>query len=351
MIPERALAALFFTLGAHGAATGDFGVLDLGDLARRTQKAQRTIRRLKGDILAKGPPHVAYDLKGEGYACYHMHRPLLATPEGLDIEIVANIDKEFSTGSSAASIDISTSTARVDTSSSGLRIEDSTTIGAEASVTVGFAGSGATVSISGSQTGSNEQNSETGQQNELREDVSMTFECPAQTTCSIQTWTYVAKLTGTCPQVPTVDPVCFDRLVQGVGSSDEFPAHEALKNFMQANLTLPSVNEQVPAWAKIGAEYYNMTKKNNSPAGKVLPSKLIGNNWWASEKEYTITWTENKPCDLATPLYQDNKTPKRSQVIVEYPDKLFDKRMVKRDEEQTPEELGLKVIILREFLD
>lgn len=312
----RPLAAVVLALGARGADVGDFGMLRIEGSLRETDVAQGTVELLKQDMLAKGMPRVTFDLASEGYACYHMHRPLLAAKGGLDIEIQATPQKEFVAGSSAASVRFSTTHLTLNTSLRW-RMDNTTTIGSEASVSVDFAGAAASVSMSGSHAGSRERKGDASLQTRVREDASMTIECPARTLCSFQAWTFVARLAGSCPEVPAVDPACFDRLARHVGDGGVFPARDALRRFMGANLTLPSVHGQVPAWDDLGMPYYSMARRDGSPAGKVLPAELRGGHWWPSDDDYAVRWAEEMPCNLAVPLYQPDGTPKRLLVLVE----------------------------------
>ncbi|PHH66666.1 hypothetical protein CDD81_6503 [Ophiocordyceps australis] len=330
-------------------AQGDLGLLDLGELVRNTPKARAVINRLKGNILSKGQPHILYGVRdADSEGCYYMYQPLRSTPEGLDIQIVVNTDRdEISTGSKAATIDTTTSTAKIDTSSTGWRLEDTTNIGADTTVSAGAFGFGASLTISASKMDSSEKSGDQGHTMEFRQDESQTFECPAKTTCTIQTWTFVATLKGTCPEIPTFNSGCFDERLNKFPPTDDDPLQvDELKKFLDGNLTLPSINGQWPIWSRFPQDYYTMTNKDGSPAGKVLPEKKENNLWWPSDK-FKVDYRFNPKCEVSSPLYDKSGKPKRGQYLIEYPDEMF----VKRDEQNGAPKNLIKITVISENLD
>ncbi|PHH62388.1 hypothetical protein CDD81_7184 [Ophiocordyceps australis] len=212
-----------------------------------------------------------------------------------------------------------------------------------------------------------EKSGETEIQQEHQIEVSKSFECSSYTICSVQTWTYVAKIQGTCPRVPMVDPQCIKeealKQICALGIYNEAcpppppieldfwesieyltysrrkrkrampdqdqdmmllyqsPLYKILEknSWLQKNISLPSINEQWPSWTRIQQEYYNITKMDGSPAGQVLPEILSGDIWRASEDKYKIVYKSIDRCDFSTPLYLSKGKPKRTQVIIERP--------------------------------
>ncbi|KJZ68751.1 hypothetical protein HIM_11860 [Hirsutella minnesotensis 3608] len=375
MIPKPALVSLFFAIGAYGAPL-DSG-LNFEPVIRETLEAQHVIKQMTSLVQHNldPPPRVdrkrqawtgRKDIEDDDSGCFYQRQQLIAAADGIDIGIIAHEDFHIISGSSATPIDITTSEASVDTTSSGWRIEGTETMGGEASASFGFGGFGASLSLSYSHSQTRDKSDEASKQLELRRDVSITRECPRNTACSVQTWTYVVKLTGTCPVVPIGDPVCWEKWTKDGNDpnnfrfADPFSPFKPLnllkeKKVLSGNLSLPSINEQDDAWTGFGRDFYTMSKKDGSPAGKVLPSKFVDGVWWASEDEYKIEYKDNKACDMSFPLLKSGQGPdgklqlRRTQVMIEKPIQRRD--LVSRADDGEPKENGIKVTILSNDID
>ncbi|KAK2600003.1 hypothetical protein QQS21_005237 [Conoideocrella luteorostrata] len=306
-------------------ALGAFGDLDTRNVPfvkpdfYKTPAARSTIRRLTKYIKAQPPSHMDSHLQD----CYYLRSSVLADPDGINIDIIAHEDREVTSGSRAATIDITKSTAKIDKLSSGWRVEGSTNFGVGSVMVLGFSGNGASMAISMDNTKYGAEEGSTSRQTEVQEDVSYKFVCPPHTTCSVQTWTYVAKLKGTCPVTPIFDPVCNDASPNFVRKGYNQYEYDILRDggYLRRNISFPAAHGRLndPLTLK---SHYNITLRQNGEAVyRTLPAKIANGVWWHDESQYKVDYKMAGACQVSAPLFLEGGKPKRTQVIVERPNK------------------------------
>ena len=320
MVLQQALFSLAIGLGAINAISAKYELIDSGRLALDSPQAKANIKYLTDYIKNQPPPRVDTRMF-PGFIsapCYYIRRPFNTTVDGIKIDILATEDlPDTITASGEATVDITTSTAKVDSSSASWRIESSRADRFQTSASVNIAGFGGSVVFEQNRGSLDENGASTGWQQEYREEVCKTYQCPPYTICSVQTWTYIAKMTGICPLVPIVDPVCF---VERSGiDATAYPAYKVFrkKGFLHGNFSLPSIHMQPRPWKDLGYSLYKISKKNGKRVGKVLPSLFNDGVWWPSKAKYNVEYSIQSPCSLVTPLYLADGRPKRSQVVIE----------------------------------
>lgn len=397
MTSHLSLLLFSFVASSYGSSFLQDGSLNIGLLAHNAPQGRAVINHLSTfikshtpaaiDVKAPRSEYLALPTNPEFYNDGIFYRtPLLADPDGIHIDITTNEDCEVITGSRAATIDISESKAVADSTTAGWRMEGTQVtsselggeVGAEVSVSAGFFGVSASASVStkvshsksSSTTNSQEGSGENAHQREYRQDVSKTFECPPFTICSVQTWTYNAKLEGSCPRIPIVDVQRFFGKVLGLGDtwrhfgperywaiSIPLEQYHSLQQYHKNNISLPAVHGRMLYWSTWGSKLYNIALANGLSIYEnwteswlrfdppVTPHKLVDKVWWPSPKEYNITYKINRRCELVTPLFQKNGQPKRSQVVIERPVSQNRRSISKRQEAMGSED-GTKITIL-----
>ncbi|PHH81312.1 hypothetical protein CDD82_1056 [Ophiocordyceps australis] len=369
MILCRAISFFLIATGVNASVfSGKQGHLDLEYMIKATHQARAIVLYLKSFVRDHmlPPPHINKKLPTQG-PCFFQHQPLVPASEAIDIRIVAHEDDEVITGSRPVTIEIRSSTARIDSSKLGWKMEDEEL----SSIELSAGASGAGVEVSTSVSTGTRTNLEKSGENELQQEhqmeVSKSFECSSYTICTVQTWTYVAQIQGTCPRVPMIDAKCIkDEALKQLCAANMFnpscpppppieldfwesmdymiwtrtkrkrsmqtqgidmiqfyqsPLYQTLERNLwhHRNISLPSINDQWPAFNKIQQFYYNMTKMDGSQAGQVLPETLRNGIWRASEDKYNIVYNSIDRCNFSTPLYISKGKPKRTQVIIERP--------------------------------
>ncbi|KAK8929126.1 hypothetical protein H634G_03350 [Metarhizium anisopliae BRIP 53293] len=319
MVPEVALLSPLFAVLAYAAAPptviptlAKFDGLALGRMVEHVQKAKDEIALVKNFIDSQPDPYI--DLPSKMFPSWGCLSDRVQFK--VDEVTIAISAHEDASDNGPVTMDIAESVATVDTSTAGWSMEDSTTFGIDSSVNIGFAGIGVSGGVHYSNTNSNGQSGENSKQKEYRKEVGRTRECPKNTHCSVQTWTYMATLKGNCPLIPMVDPVCWKPRVGKDWFPATFPAYDLLRDnkLLRGNLSLPAVRGHDTTWDTIGDLYFTMTNKDGSPTGAVLPKEFAENVWWADEEKYSINYKFTTPCTISAPITDSQGNPRRTQV-------------------------------------
>ncbi|KAK2611930.1 hypothetical protein QQS21_002036 [Conoideocrella luteorostrata] len=338
-------------------AVADLNRVQVGAMIQDTPQAKLFIKDIKGKILAQ-PPRVDRRLKQQGtrldttetnslvdsaqsahlnhhwgYDCYCTMQQFNLTEGNIEVAIVANENRAVVSGSTETKMDIKEIIAVIDSESSGWKVSGQKITEWSGSVDLDIPYFKPSGSYKFTKWDTDENSGGKDNKNEIREEFNQNRVCPANTSCSVQTWTFTTKLRGHCPVIPMVDPVCFSNAKgqKRIKTNRPFFKFLTQNNWMRDNISLAAVNEQFSNWTILGSHFYDIKNKNGSAAGKVQPAKQVDEIFRQSD-EYIVNYKNNPSCELLkSPVYRLDGSPQRVTVMIEKAVPL-EKRMVGRAE-------------------
>lgn len=373
MAPKHALLPCLFVVAG---VLADLNQVQVSPIVSDTPQAKLLVEGIKKQILAQ-PPRADKRLSrngqrldtGEpnpltssassqrlneywGYNCYWTMQRFNTTADEIEINIVANENQALVSGSTAPPLAIKSITAVVDTTISGWKVGSLQWQEWTGSINLDLPYLKPSATFKKSATDSEEISGGKDTKDEIREEINQERICPPNTACSIQAWTFTSKLRGNCPLVPMVDPKCF---ANARGRKDD-PANKPLidllnqNKWMRDNISLAAMNEQNANWTLLSTHFFDMTRKDGSPAGKVQPAKEVDEIFLPAD-DFIINYKENPACELLkSPVYRTDGSAQRVHVMIEKPVNSLSKRMMRRAGEDGQPETAVKVTILQDLV-